>query len=95
MRCWPFSIDKLCSTACALFEIWSILAVFALHHAMQFRKSSTEAKIGGIAQLGERLHGMQEVSGSIPLTSTNRFAGCQQRVAEERRKNTRPYRLEA
>ena len=28
---------------------------------------------GGIAQLGERLHGMQEVSGSIPLTSTNNF----------------------
>jgi hypothetical protein len=27
--------------------------------------------MGGIAQLGERLHGMQEVSGSIPLTSTN------------------------
>ena len=27
---------------------------------------------GGIAQLGERLHGMQEVSGSIPLTSTIR-----------------------
>ena len=42
-----------------------------------------EAKIGGIAQLGERLHGMQEVSGSIPLTSTNRLAGCQQRVVEE------------
>ena len=28
------------------------------------------ASFGGIAQLGERLHGMQEVSGSIPLTST-------------------------
>ena len=28
-------------------------------------------RCGGIAQLGERLHGMQEVSGSIPLTSTN------------------------
>ncbi len=28
---------------------------------------------GGIAQLGERLHGMQEVSGSIPLTSTTIF----------------------
>ena len=28
---------------------------------------------GGIAQLGERLHGMQEVSGSIPLTSTTEF----------------------
>ena len=27
-------------------------------------------QVGGIAQLGERLHGMQEVSGSIPLTST-------------------------
>ena len=37
---------------------------------------------GGIAQLGERLHGMQEVIGSIPFTSTkklkksrNRFLG--------------------
>ncbi len=29
---------------------------------------------GGIAQLGERLHGMQEVSGSIPLTSTTEIA---------------------
>ena len=28
---------------------------------------------GAIAQLGERLHGMQEVSGSIPLSSTNHF----------------------
>src|SRR5689334_473815 len=28
---------------------------------------------GGIAQLGERLHGMQEVSGSIPLTSTTKL----------------------
>ncbi len=27
---------------------------------------------GAIAQLGERLHGMQEVSGSIPLSSTNK-----------------------
>ena len=30
------------------------------------------SRYGGIAQLGERLHGMQEVSGSIPLTSTKR-----------------------
>ena len=30
---------------------------------------------GGIAQLGERLHGMQEVIGSIPFTSTK---GCRQ-----------------
>jgi hypothetical protein len=27
---------------------------------------------GALAQLGERLHGMQEVSGSIPLCSTKR-----------------------
>ena len=27
-------------------------------------------KYGGIAQLGERLNGIQEVSGSIPLIST-------------------------
>ena len=27
-------------------------------------------RYGGLAQLGERLHGMQEVSGSIPLFST-------------------------
>ncbi len=31
-----------------------------------------EGFVGGIAQLGERLHGMQEVSGSIPLTSTTK-----------------------
>jgi hypothetical protein len=30
--------------------------------------------VGAIAQLGERLHGMQEVSGSIPLSSTNLFS---------------------
>ena len=30
-------------------------------------------KYGGIAQLGERLNGIQEVSGSIPLISTKGF----------------------
>ena len=30
---------------------------------------------GGIAQLGERLNGIQEVSGSIPLISTNCILG--------------------
>ena len=61
---------------------------------MRFRQSYVEAKIGGIAQLGERLHGMQEVNGSIPFTSTNRFSGCQQRVVEKKTE-FRPYRLEA
>jgi hypothetical protein len=36
---------------------------------------------GGIAQLGERLHGMQEVSGSIPLTSTTNFGWLADTVA--------------
>jgi hypothetical protein len=35
-------------------------------HDPRFNRST----IGAIAQLGERLHGMQEVSGSIPLGST-------------------------
>ena len=35
-----------------------------LHHF------TTEYRRGGIAQLGERLNGIQEVSGSIPLIST-------------------------
>ena len=34
-------------------------------------------RFGGIAQLGERLHGMQEVSGSIPLTSTTKTGAVQ------------------
>ena len=33
---------------------------------------------GGIAQLGERLHGMQEVIGSIPFTSTNLIGDCEE-----------------
>ena len=33
---------------------------------------AVEIDCGGIAQLGERLHGMQEVSGSIPLISTKK-----------------------
>ena len=33
---------------------------------------SGNTKYGGIAQLGERLNGIQEVSGSIPLISTRK-----------------------
>ena len=33
--------------------------------------SDSIIEFGGIAQLGERLNGIQEVSGSIPLISTN------------------------
>src|SRR5579859_7718861 len=47
---------------------------------------------GGIAQLGERLHGMQEVSGSIPLTSTTLETGdwiLETRRYQAERKNFR------
>ena len=35
--------------------------------------SEQRTKYGGIAQLGERLNGIQEVSGSIPLISTRKL----------------------
>ena len=35
-------------------------------------------RLGGVAQLGERLHGMQEAIGSIPFTSTNFIRGVAQ-----------------
>jgi hypothetical protein len=44
---------------------------------------------GGIAQLGERLHGMQEVSGSIPLTSTTKIESKLEKICLS------PHRLEA
>ena len=38
-------------------------------------------RIGAIAQLGERLNGIQEVSGSIPLSSTIRqFQGVSEHL---------------
>lgn len=47
---------------------------------------------GAIAQLGERLHGMQEVGGSIPPGSTNPGLG---RQGDNSGFDTRPHRLEA
>ena len=46
----------------------------------------------GIAQLGERLHGMQEVSGSIPLTSTSNLASNRLKTGQ---KPLSPHRLVA
>ena len=45
---------------------------------------------GAIAQLGERLHGMQEVGGSIPPSSTKTATG-----ATPANDFLRPHRLEA
>ena len=56
-------------------EIWAIL--FGLIEQRQHEKQISKdfwfvQEFGGIAQLGERLHGMQEVIGSIPFTSTKK-----------------------
>ena len=40
---------------------------------------------GAIAQLGERLHGMQEVSGSIPLSSTKDSGGVKKDASQARK----------
>ena len=36
------------------------------------RRQGRLTSYGGLAQLGERLHGMQEVTGSIPVFSTKK-----------------------
>ena len=38
---------------------------------LYFLNSSESEKVGAVAQLGERLNGIQEVVGSIPISSTN------------------------
>ena len=48
-----------------------LLTTAAGHAKIQFARLTT-SKYGGIAQLGERLNGIQEVSGSIPLISTKK-----------------------
>ena len=41
-----------------------------LFERLFFQKFLLLENYGGLAQLGERLHGMQEVTGSIPVFST-------------------------
>ena len=63
-------------------------------YSQKRRRYNSPLSRGGIAQLGERLHGMQEVSGSIPLTSTSqprRWSRQYQAVT----KSFSPHRLEA
>ena len=57
--------------------------------ANQKNADNMHISFGGIAQLVERLHGMQEVSGSIPLTSTKN------EDAVKLLQHPSPHRLEA
>ena len=43
-----------------------------MNHVIKQKLSDSTTEFGGIAQLGERLNGIQEVSGSIPLISTRK-----------------------
>ena len=42
------------------------------------RRQGRRTSYGGLAQLGERLHGMQEVTGSIPVISTRKKSTAQE-----------------
>ena len=72
-----------CRVACSGFLGWTLVDI-KLMPVLQFAPFR-----GAIAQLGERLHGMQEVDGSIPSGSTRtksmRVLACV----------LRPHRLEA
>lgn len=74
---------------CEVLENLSIIAV-SLEQRVQ---SEIVKNGGGIAQLGERLHGMQEVSGSIPLTSTKNLTV--RGGAQFKEEGLSPLRLEA
>ena len=67
-RCWNCSAATTVLGARAAKYLYNFQGS-AFTHAKSFAIISLLSH-GGIAQLGERLHGMQEVSGSIPLTST-------------------------
>ena len=60
-------------TNSSLFMVFALAAKMALFVIGLYKKSIVFYNyiLGAIAQLGERLHGMQEVRGSIPLSSTN------------------------
>ena len=50
---------------------WTVSTDVAFPQKSESMESLHKVRYGGIAQLGERLNGIQEVSGSIPLISTN------------------------
>ena len=50
-----------------------------LSRASNGARETKETEYGGIAQLGERLNGIQEVSGSIPLISTRKLTKKQKK----------------
>ena len=64
ISCIPLNSGiQLCKSASHLQLSFPLLG-------FQLADDKEEILYGGIAQLGERLNGIQEVSGSIPLIST-------------------------
>ena len=67
-------MKKRCQLGTAFFEKKKKKMLTSIKIAAIINKQSTRRHqiSGGIAQLGERLNGIQEVSGSIPLISTKK-----------------------
>jgi hypothetical protein len=60
--------------ACVLDDFWYSARPFGWLACSRKLPTATQSiEYGAIAQLGERLHGMQEVDGSIPSGSTNKI----------------------
>ena len=71
-KLYPLYIQKI--SPLFLFFLLTRAALHARIISVLRCVSHTGGHPGGIAQLGERLNGIQEVSGSIPLISTRGYA---------------------
>jgi PD-(D/E)XK endonuclease len=87
----PAEIDALAAYCLSLDKIYLLpISLVAGRRAVSLRLAPTKNnqrlgihwaakyELGAIAQLGERLHGMQEVAGSSPASSIDRH-GVEQR----------------
>jgi hypothetical protein len=70
-----FGLQNRCTTTVLTRRAWSHTINRIVFHPLDLERNPGlyAAHDGAIAQLVERLHGMQEVSGSIPLGSTILF----------------------
>ncbi|SPA37470.1 hypothetical protein CBM2606_A120105 [Cupriavidus taiwanensis] len=85
--------NKICCIRCQNRYI-ILSSLQTLRKRRQWKNAVTvqNTGYGAIAQLGERLHGMQEVSGSIPLSST-RIWGASEKKLPKREKACYDSRL--
>ena len=92
---WAYDVVLLSLRACGValrsgvvYRVRPAKGISQIFSDLQRRMLGSTSLCGAIAQLGERLHGMQEVGGSIPPGSTIESAGYSAY-------GLRPHRLEA